>query len=124
MKKIFMTMCFAIALVLGITAMSFAEEQKPEQPIDPNITNLSAAYPLANEALPPIPEKPESLNDVKAVTAYLAAVEAYTKAAQKYIDGTTNDLNKIIAQRNLAVQNANKVVEECNAFLDANKKQK
>jgi hypothetical protein len=124
MKKIFMTMCFAIALVLGITAMSFAEEQKPEQSIDPNITNLSATYPLANEVLPPLPVKPESLNDVKAVTAYLAAVEAYTKAAQKYIDGTTNDLNKVIAQRNMAVQNANKVVEECNAFFEANKKQK
>jgi hypothetical protein len=124
MKKIFMTMCFAIVLVLGVTATGFAEEQKPEQPIDPNITNLSAAYPLANEVLPPIPVKPESLNDVKAVTAYLAAVDAYTKAAQKYIDGTTNDLNKVIVQRNMAVQNANKVVEECNAFFEANKKQK
>ena len=104
--------------------MSFAEEQKPEPPIDPNITNLSAPYPLVNEVLPTIPVKPESLNDIKAVTAYLAAVDAYSKAAQKYIDGTTNDLNKIIAQRNLSVQNANKVVEECNAFLEANKKQK
>jgi hypothetical protein len=124
MKKIFMTMCFAIALMLGGMPMGFAEEQKPEQPIDPNITNLSAAYPLANEVFPPIPVKPESLNDLKAVNAYIAAVDAYTKAAQKYIDGTTNDLNKIVAQRNIAVQNANKVVEECNAFLDANKKQK
>jgi|GEM_PF-488824 hypothetical protein len=124
MKKTFMTMCVAIALVLGGTVMAFAEEQKPEQTIDPNITNLSVAYPLVNEVLPPMPVKPESLNDIKAVTAYLAAVDAYSKAAQKYIDGTTNDLNKIIAQRNLSVQNANKVVEECNAFLEANKKQK
>ena len=117
-------MCVAIALVLGGTVMAFAEEQKPEQTIDPNITNLSVAYPLVNEVLPSMPVKPESLNDIKAVTAYLAAVDAYSKAAQKYIDGTTNDLNKIIAQRNLSVQNANKVVEECNAFLEANKKQK
>ena len=124
MKKTVMTMCVAIALVLGGTVMAFAEEQKPEQTIDPNITNLSVAYPLVNEVLPPMPVKPESLNDIKAVTAYLAAVDAYSKAAQKYIDGTTNDLNKIIAQRNLSVQNANKVVEECNAFLEANKKQK
>lgn len=123
MKKIFMTMCFAIALVLGVTAMGFAEQQKPERPLDPNITNLSAAYPLANEVLPSIPVKPESLNDGQALAAYIAAVDAYTKAAQKYIDGTTNDLNKIVAQRNLVVQNANKVVEECNAFFEANKKQ-
>lgn len=123
MKKIFIVMCFAIALVLGVTAMGFAEEQKPERPLDHNITYLSATYPLANEVLLSIPVKPESLNDAQAVTAYIAAVDAYIKAAQKYIDGTTNDLNKIVAQRNLAVQNANKVVEECNAFFEANKKQ-
>lgn len=124
MRKNIMKLYMVMALILGSTTLVFAEEQKPEQAVDPNITNLSVGYSLVNEVLPPMPVKPESLNDVKAVTAYLAAVEAYTKAAQKYIDGTTNDLNKIIAQRNLAVQNANKVVEECNAFLDANKKQK
>jgi len=126
MKKNIMTMCVAIALVLGGMTMAFAEEPTPAPvvAVDPTATNLSVTYKSASEVLPPMPVKPESLNDVKAVTAYLAAVDAYTKAAQKYIDGTTNDLNKIVAQRNLAVQNANKVIDECNAFFDANKKKK
>ncbi len=119
-------MCLAIALVLGGMTMAFAEEPTPAPvvAVDPTATNLSVTYKSASEALPTMPVKPESLKDVKAVTAYIAAVDAYSKVAQKYIDGTTNDLNKIVAQRNLAVQNANKVIDECNAFFDANKKKK
>ena len=126
MKRTFMTMCVAMALVLGGSAMGFAEEPETVSvvAVDPNATNLSVSYKAASEVLPIMPTKPESLKDVKAVSAYIAAVDAYSKAAQKYIDGTTNDLNKIVAQRNLAVQNANKVIDECNAFLEANKKQK
>jgi hypothetical protein len=39
-------------------------------------------------------------------------------AAQKYIDGATDDLNHIVEQRNMAIENANKVVAEYNAFFE------
>lgn len=42
-----------------------------------------------------MPVKPESLKDAKAVTEYIAAVDNYLKLCRS-IDGTTNDLNKII----------------------------
>ena len=92
-----------------------------EAPVDPNATNLTAVYPVLEDAVPAVPVKPESLKDAKAVTEYIAAVDNYLKAVQKYIDGTTNDLNKIIEQRNKAIASANKVVEDYNAFFEANK---
>ena len=45
-------------------------------------------------------------------------------AAQKYIDGATDDLNHIVEQRNLAIENANKVVAEYNAFFEKHQDKK
>ena len=44
------------------------------------------------------------------------------QAVQKYIDGTTNDIYKIIEERNKAIADATKVVDEYNAFMNANQK--
>ena len=108
-------------LTFSLAAVCFAEEKQAEAPVDPNATNLTAVYPVLEDAVPAVPVKPESLKDAKAVTEYIAAVDNYLKAVQKYIDGTTNDLNKIIEQRNKAIASANKVVEDYNAFFEANK---
>ena len=99
MKKQFTTLFFALLLTFSLAAVCFAEEKQAEAPVDPNATNLTAVYPVLEDAVPAMPVKPESLKDAKAVTAYIAAVDSYLKAVQKYIDGTTNDLNKIIEQR-------------------------
>lgn len=122
MKKQITTLFLAVVLTFSLAAVGFAEEKQAETPVDPNATNLTAVYPLLEEAVPAVPVKPESLKDAKAVTEYIAAVDNYLKAVQKYIDGTTNDLNKIIGQRNKADRKpANKVVEDYNAFFEANK---
>ena len=122
MKKQFTALFFALLLTFSLAAVCFAEEKQAEAPVDPNAaTNLTAVYPVLEDAVPAVPVKPESLKDAKAVTEYIAAVDNYLKAVQKYIDGTTNDLNKIIEQRNKAIASANKVVEDYNAFFEANK---
>lgn len=121
MKKQFTALFFALLLTFSLSAVCFAEEKQAEAPVDPNATNLTAVYPVLEDAVPAVPVKPESLKDAKAVTEYIAAVDNYLKAVQKYIDGTTNDLNKIIEQRNKAIASANKVVEDYNAFFEANK---
>lgn len=121
MKKQITTLFLAVVLTFSLASVGFAEEKQAETPVDPNATNLTAVYPLLEEAVPAVPVKPESLKDAKAVTEYIAAVDNYLKAVQKYIDGTTNDLNKIIGQRNKAIASANKVVEDYNAFFEANK---
>ena len=117
MKKQITTLFLAVVLTFSLAAVGFAEEKQA----DPTATNLTAVYPVLEEAVPAVPVKPESLKDAKAVTEYIAAVDNYLKAVQKYIDGTTNDLNKIIGQRNKAIASANKVVEDYNAFFEANK---
>lgn len=122
MKKQITTLFLAVVLTFSLAAaVGFAEEKQAEAPVDPNATNLTAVYPVLEDAVPAVPVKPESLKDAKAVTEYIAAVDNYLKAVQKYIDGTTNDLNKIIEQRNKAIASANKVVEDYNAFFEANK---
>ena len=103
MKKQFTTLFFALLLTFSLAAVCFAEEKQAEAPVDPNATNLTAVYPVLEDAVPAVP------------------VDNYLKAVQKYIDGTTNDLNKIIEQRNKAIASANKVVEDYNAFFEANK---
>ena len=108
MKKQITTLFLAVVLTFSLAAVGFAEEKQAETPVDPNATNLTAVYPLLEEAVPAVPVK-------------IAAVDNYLKAVQKYIDGTTNDLNKIIGQRNKAIASANKVVEDYNAFFEANK---
>lgn len=121
MKKQLTALLAVLLVTCSLAAPAFAEEKAAETPVDPNATNLTAAYPVLETVVPAMPVKPESLQDVKAVTAYIAAVDTYLKAVQKYIDGSTNDLNKIIDQRNKAIASANKVVEEYNAFFEANK---
>ena len=117
MKKQITTLFLAVVLTFSLAAVGFAEEKQAETPVDPNATNLTAVYPLLEEAVPAVPVKPESLKDAKAVTEYIAAVDNYLKAVQKYIDGTTNDLNKIIGQRNKAIASANKVLRIITLFL-------
>ena len=102
MKKQITTLFLAVVLTFSLAAVGFAEEKQAETPVDPNATNLTAVYPLLEEAVPAVPVKPESLKDAKAVTEYI-------------------DLNKIIGQRNKAIASANKVVEDYNAFFEANK---
>lgn len=46
----------------------------------------------------------------------------YVRAAQKYIDGATNDANDIIKKRNDAVQKAQQVVDRYNASLPKEEK--
>lgn len=123
-KKKLVSLALASMMLMGTSAICFAEEAAPEQKVDPNATNMSATYPTVAAILPLLPVKPESLNDAKAVTAYIQAVDAYLKAAQVYIDGTTNDLNKIVEERNAAISNANTVVAEYNTFFEANTQKK
>ena len=122
MIKQWKILTLAALLALGTFSAGFAAEKQEEAPVDPAATNMSGAYVALEEAVPPMPVKPASLQDAKAVTAYVAAVDKYLQALQKYVDGTTNDLNKIIDERNKAIAAASKVTEEYNAFFEANKK--
>ena len=107
-------------LVLGLAYGAHAEvkENKEAQSSTPKATNMVTAYPLQSEVLPQIPPTPASIKDTEAITKCVAVVNTYMEAAQKYIDGATDDLNHIVAQRNMAIENANKVVAEYNAFFE------
>lgn len=85
MKKQITTLFLAVVLTFSLAAVGFAEEKQAETPVDPNATNLTAVYPLLEEAVPAVPVKPESLKDAKAVTEYIAAVDNYLKAVQRSI---------------------------------------
>ena len=107
-------------LVLGLAYGAHAEvkESKESQASAPKATNMVTAYPLQADVLPAIPPTPKSISDTEDITKWVAAVTAYMDSAQKYIDGATDDLNHIAEQRNTAIENANKVVAEYNAFFE------
>lgn len=116
-----------IAIVLcclSLAGLALAAEEQPKgpAPVDAAATNLAAGYPTAKEKLPPVPVPPASVNDAKATAAYIAAVDAYIKASQKYIDAAGNDANFIIKERNAAIESANQVVANYNAFFKLDEK--
>ncbi|HIU63538.1 MAG TPA: hypothetical protein IAB06_00650 [Candidatus Avacidaminococcus intestinavium] len=119
-KKRIMALAMLVMLSSGYNVALAAEESVEQQTLDPTATNMEIVYPLIKEVLPPLPIKPANLQDAKAVTKYIADVDEYMKMVQKYIDGTTNDLNKIIEERNKAIGNANQVINEYNEFFSAN----
>jgi len=53
----------------------------------------------------------------KSLLPIIAAVYAYLKASQKYIDAAGNDANTIIKERNAAIESSNQVVASYNAFF-------
>ncbi len=117
MKKV--AYIVAVLFCLSTAGLALAAEEQPQAPApaDTAATNLAVGYPAARDKLPPVPVPPASLQDAKATAAYIAAVDAYLKAAQSYIDAATNDANRVIAERNAAIQGANQVVAAYNAFF-------
>ncbi|MBQ8691223.1 MAG: hypothetical protein IJ516_05315 [Phascolarctobacterium sp.] len=120
-------------LVVGLACGAYAEVKESKDDATsqnanavvrsvPKATNMTVAYPLQAEVLPPLPKAPASISDTEGITKWVAAVNAYMDAAQKYIDGATDDLNHIVEQRNMAIENANKVVAEYNAFFEKHQK--
>ena len=96
--------CLAVLLIACCAALPAAGadtgETEPaggnaqeERTADPSLTNQIEPYPAAEKLLPPLPAPPSSGQDVKAFLSYGKAVQAYVEAAQKYIDGATNDAN-------------------------------
>ncbi|TCL39260.1 hypothetical protein EV210_102170 [Anaerospora hongkongensis] len=122
MKKIIYIAMLLCCLSLGNLAFAAGEQQKAQAPADAAATNLVAGYTAAKEKLPPVPVPPASLQDAKATAAYIAAVDAYLKASQKYIDSAGNDANAIIKERNTAIESANQVVADYNAFFKIEEK--
>lgn len=60
LKKKLMTLMLATAMVMGTSALCFAEETAAKTEIaNPNATNFSAPYPTT-ATLPALPVKPES----------------------------------------------------------------
>lgn len=118
-KKIVKLLLTAV-LAVGVSCTALAAEPTEEKTaaVTTALTNLAAAYPLQAEVLPKVPPVPSSIENTEEITKYVAAVEAYMQAAQKYIDASTNDLNTIVAERNAAIQNANKIIAEYNAFFE------
>ena len=107
----------------GGVGLAATEAVTPAQPpADSGATNLPAAYSTIKEKLPPVPVPPASMEDAKGTAAYIVAVDVYLKAARQYIDAATNDANRIVAERNNAVQSANQVVDAYNAFFKLNEK--
>ena len=91
MKKQFTALFFALLLTFSLAAVCFAEEKQAEAPVDPNATNLTAVYPVLEDAVPAVPVKPESLKDAKAVTEYIAAVDNYLKACLLYTSDAADE---------------------------------
>ena len=108
----------ALALVVGITNTSFAEEQA-ERALDPATSHLTQEYPASTLVAPQVPS---SIENTEEVMAYVAAVQEYMNNAQVYIDGATVDLNNISEKRNKAITEANEVVANYNKFFEANAK--
>ncbi|MCM0760796.1 hypothetical protein M7775_19795 [Sporomusa sphaeroides DSM 2875] len=113
-----------VLFCLGVAGLALAAQEQPPAPVpaDPAATNFAAVYPTVQEKLPPLPVPPASMNDAKATAAYIAAVDAYLKAAQGYIDASGNDVNFIIRERNAAIESANQVVANYNAFFKLEEK--
>lgn len=81
MKKM---ICLAMSLFcLTAATMVYAAEEQLTAPADAAATNFAAAYPAVKEKSLPVPAPPASLTDAKATAAYIAAVDAYLKAAQR-----------------------------------------
>lgn len=115
MKKWCMALLVA-ALVAG-AAPAWAEETAAPQ-VDPAATNVSTPYPTVDGVLPAEPVPPAGgVKDFENFKKYADAVNDYVKAAQKYIDGATNDANDIINKRNEAVQKAQHVVDVYNESI-------
>ena len=127
-SQVMLTMFLALGLAFGsyveITEANDEVQGKDAAIVQsvPKATNMTTAYPLQAEVLPPLPKAPASISDTEGITKWVAAVNAYMDAAQKYIDGATDDLNHIVEQRNMAIENANKVVAEYNAFFEKHQK--
>ena len=109
----------AALICLSMAGLAWAAEEKAQPPA---ATHFATPYPAAAAKLPPLPATPASPDDAKAAAAYVAAVDAYLKAAQSYIDAAGNDANFIIQERNSAIENANRVVAEYNAFFKLEEK--
>ena len=54
MKKQITTLFLAVVLTFSLAAVGFAEEKQAETPVDPNATNLTAVYPVLEEAVPAV----------------------------------------------------------------------
>ena len=126
MKKLgfILTVVFWLSVAgLTMAAGKIMKSPEPEHLSPPPPTqsmvasNMAAPYPGPAEKLPPRPLPPPSIDDAKATTMYIAAVDAYLKAAQGYIDAATNDANKVLEERNAAVVSANEVANEYNTFF-------
>ena len=125
MKK--MGFILAVVFWLAVTGLTMAagkimkspepEHLPPPPPQSMAASNMPGPYPGPAEKLPPRPLPPPSIDDAKATTIYIAAVDAYLKAAQSYIDAATDDANKVLEERNAAVVSANEVANEYNAFF-------
>ena len=73
------------ALVLGLACTaSAAETNSGKEVAKAKTTNMTAAYPMQEQVLPKVPPVPSSIKNTKEITEYVAAVNAYMDAAQKY----------------------------------------
>lgn len=124
MRKQILSALLAGVLMAGMSTSCLAAEAAGNAPAaaDATATNLKDGYPAPEQVAPPRPVPPASMNKPKEVAAYIAAVDQYVKAMQKYIDGTTNDLNSIVEKRNKAGADTNKVIEEYNNFFGVGEK--
>lgn len=107
----------AAAFLIGGSFPVLAEETNPPAP-DLTSTNMETPYPTVDGFLPPEPVPPaEGIKDFANFKKYMDSVNAYVQAAQKYIDGATNDANEIIRKRNEAAHKAQDAVDRYNASL-------
>lgn len=110
-------MALLVAALVAGAAPAWAEETAAPQ-ADPAATNVSTPYPTVDGVLPAEPVPPAGgVKDFENFKKYADAVNDYVKAAQKYIDGATNDANDIINKRNEAVQKAQHVVDVYNESI-------